>query len=713
MNAELYARAEVVFTAACKLPPSEREAFVQQSCGDDLECQRTVLALLAADPGESRYAASPDHARATENASAERTAGARLHDLAGAFAPEHIRDYRVLDVLGVGGSGVVLRARQPGLDRDVAIKLLHEEHVDEHVARRFAVEAHVLGSLDHPGIVRILESGSAPSHTGERPFFVMELVDGLPITQFVREHRLDTHACLALLIDVADAVHHAHQRGVVHRDLKPANLLVTEAGRPRILDFGLARSLRRGQGMTTLDGGADAVLGTFGYMSPEQRRGELARVDMRSDVFSLGAIAHELLSLAARTDDDSAPRPPRPPRPLDAPFEPLGRSHPSLRGDIESVVAKAVAEEPTKRYASAAEFAADLRALLRGQAVSARRPSELETLWRNLRQHPRLTASVLSIMLALAVGLSVQSAAVTRNRQEAERLQALFEQLAILLNDPHPNADGEIVPVSEVSVREKFASAGSFVEDLAERDPSAAGGISMMAGRVLGALGNSAEDRERSREFIERGVELLSEGSGPAHPQTLDARRDLVAAAAFDRETDKALRLLAELERDAAGLLDDAPELRLQLAAARERLAFQSGKSDTAELASILSQATHELGPEHNFTLYTLLDLAGRSPAEHGLELLAEQADRLAELGRPRMAWRARLVEGRLLAKLATDRGDRERFQQALDTLESAAQLAETLFGVASSPAVNTRERLALAREDWHATHSTSPTSLD
>src|SRR5687768_1155117 len=211
--------------------------------------------------------------------------------------PQQIGAYAILGILGRGGMGVVYRAEQSHPRRTVALKVLPLGLLySDRLVRRFDHEAEVLGRLRHPSIAQIYEAGTADGGFGLQPFFAMEFVDGFPLTQYIADHSLSPRPRLELLARICDAVHYAHQQGVVHRDLKPANILVEASGDPKVLDFGVARATEVETKWTMAETEAGMLLGTLPYMSPEQAAGDVEQIDTRTDVYALGVIAYEVLA---------------------------------------------------------------------------------------------------------------------------------------------------------------------------------------------------------------------------------------------------------------------------------------------------------------------------------------------------------------------------------------------------------------------------------
>jgi predicted Ser/Thr protein kinase len=311
-------------------------------------------------------------------------------------------DYELLEEIARGGMGVVFKARQISLDRIVALKMiLAGQLAGEAEVQRFRQEAQTAARLQHPGIVALHEVGE---HDGQH-FFSMDYIEGRNLAEMVREHPLPPQQAIRYVRLVAEAVHFAHEQGVLHRDLKPSNVLVDSRDVPRVTDFGLAKNIQKDAGLTD----TGAVLGTPSYMPPEQASGERGKVGPLSDVYSLGAVLYELVTgrppFQAATALDTLMQvlqdEPAPPRLL----------NPAISRDLETVILKCLHKDSAKRYASAAELAEDLGALLEGRPIKARRPSLPERLGVWMKQQGRtfkvaaISAGV--VALVLLVGLLI------------------------------------------------------------------------------------------------------------------------------------------------------------------------------------------------------------------------------------------------------------------------------------------------------------------
>jgi len=344
----------------------------------------------------------------------------------------------IVALLAEGGMGRVYEARQAAPDRTVAVKVLRGRFVTPELVRRFRYEAGVLARLQHPAIAQIHTFGTYSAGDGVTPFFVMELVVGArAITRHTAERRLGIRQIVTLLRQVCSAVAHGHQKGVIHRDLKPGNILVDTAGQPKVIDFGVARSIELDRNAGTQLTRAGDVVGTLRYMSPEQL-GD-GDVDARSDVYALGLVMHEVITGHLPYDLEGVPF-------VDA-VRILGDSGPVNTqavtqvaraagipaGDTRSlatIVATCLAKEPAKRYATAVELEAELGRWLAGEAILARPPTAAEALARFARRHRAETVAAAAILTALVAAVSAISLFYVRaewQRQRAEEARTLAE----------------------------------------------------------------------------------------------------------------------------------------------------------------------------------------------------------------------------------------------------------------------------------------------
>lgn len=424
MEKERYRRISELFDRVRDLPADERKRALASA---DPDLVTEVEALLAYD--EPEHSGMLDHA---EVGLLGRELLSDLHPTNREATPHVIGDFEIVRELGSGGMGVVYAARHVQHGEDVALKVIRPGLESERLLKRFHRESEVLRLLDHPGIAKFYGAGTASPRYRDgreeppRPFLAMELVDGPWITEHARTENLSFDERLELIARVCDALHHAHENGVIHRDLKPGNILVVRGtdriGQPVAVDFGVAHATHHE--LATMTRTATGVmLGTLAYMSPEQLDDVERSVDRRSDVYSVGVLLFELL--LGRLPFDFAGRSIPHVARLIQEEEPakLGSYHERFRGRIETIVAKALEKRPRDRYRTAAAMAFDLRRHLAGRRIAARPPSTWRRVQRFTRRNKTLVAAAIATILSLSAGLALAvhyAMRETRSRHEAE-----------------------------------------------------------------------------------------------------------------------------------------------------------------------------------------------------------------------------------------------------------------------------------------------------
>jgi len=494
------ARARAIFDRLLDLPREETASFLRDACRGDPGLEEEVRSLLEAHEAAGGFLEGDSVARALATLSEEQ---APPDPLIGAT----VGDYRIVALLGRGGMGAVYRAEQEHPRRAVALKVLDRGLASPEHHRRFEVEVEVLARLKHPGIAQIHVAGTTGPELGGRPWFAMELVQGLPLTDFADEERLDLRARVELLVRVCEAVQHAHQLGVIHRDLKPANILVADEGQPKVLDFGIARSTDSDLQITTMGSSHSLLVGTLPYMSPEQVGGRPQELDTRSDVHALGVLGYELLTghLPRSLEGKSLTEAIR----IVADEEPLrlsatGRRFPT---DLEVVIAKALERDRTRRYDSASALAADLRRFLDGQPIAARAPSALYQVRKLVARNRLATALVAGLVVvavasAIFLGVQTRRTALERDRASLEAVTA--SEVLAFLESLFLQADPELALGETLTARELLDRGADRIETELRDQPAVRGRLLGLLGKVYVSLG----ERDRARPLAEEAVEL-------------------------------------------------------------------------------------------------------------------------------------------------------------------------------------------------------------
>lgn len=420
-----YSRLHRIFERLRDLSSQERASALDEVSQQDPDLIDEVLGLL-----EEYDSTEPDLFSETQLALSRGALERLVTPEAGSseepetWLPANIGPYRVQKQLGAGGMGVVYLAIQDSPRREVAIKVLHPMQASVERRSRLRNEAELLGRLRHAGIAQVHDAGVYDLGRGSQPYFAMEYVQGADLKSHCELHCLDLEQRIRILVRVCAAVHYAHGKGIIHRDLKPDNILVDQEGQPKILDFGIARANAPSTVMSTIFTEDSQLMGTLSYMAPELLRGMTASASPRIDVYALGVIAFELaterlphdtgqmsisvaIALLANTDAPLA-----------------GRIRPALKGDLETILAKALSSEQQHRYASAQELGDDLQAYLQHRPIQARKPSSLYRAWKFSRRHRGLVAGAVATVLSLVLGLVLALYLRAQEHQQRTRADA-------------------------------------------------------------------------------------------------------------------------------------------------------------------------------------------------------------------------------------------------------------------------------------------------
>ncbi len=604
-----FKKVKEVFLAALERAPEQRLAFLDQACAN-LEMRRQVEALLAAHEQAGSFLGPPVEGPA---ATVSSRAGQAEDETAGPGA--RIGPYKLLQPIGEGGMGTVWLAEQTQpVQRKVALKLIKPGMDSAQVIARFEAERQALALMDHPNIARVLDAGTAPDN---RPFFVMELVKGVPITRYCDEYHLLPRQRLGLFLDVCAAVQHAHTKGIIHRDIKPSNVLVAlYDGRPvpKVIDFGVAKATGPRLTERTLFTEFGAIVGTLEYMSPEQAELNQLDIDTRSDVYSLGVLLYELLTGTTPLERKRLKekgllealrliREEEPPRPslrlsttdelpaiaANRGVEPKRLSG-LVRGELDWIVLRALDKERARRYESPSAFAEDLRRYLADEPVLACPPSAGYRLRKFARRNKGAlaTAALVSVVLLLVlVGAPIATGVVwwkwqgeTEQRQRADgnlelALDALEKVRLHPLQSELPRAR-----VLHRDERERLHRLLDFYEKFIETNGDVprvrreTARACWQVGAILRLLGEHDRDDHAEKAF-RRSVELYEQLAGESPDEASHRERqawvlnmlsELLREKGRTREAEETFGRAVALYEELAADFPDNPEYRLGLA---------------------------------------------------------------------------------------------------------------------------------------------------
>lgn len=634
-------REKEIFATAIEINDAEARAnYIAAACGDDPALARRVGALLqAAGPAASFL---PDSPAVTSSES-----GKPVAESAGSV----VGRYKLLEQIGEGGFGIVFMAEQTEpVRRRVALKILKPGMDTRQVIARFESERQALALMSHPNIAQVLDGGATDLG---RPFFVMELVRGVPITGFCREHRLAPEARLRLFLDVCAAVQHAHQKGIIHRDLKPSNILVTLHGDrpvPKIIDFGIAKAV--GQPLTdrTVFTQFHQFLGTPAYTSPEQATLSGLDVDTRSDIYSLGVLLYELLTgtppfkdedlLSAGLDEMRRiireQEPERPSTRLrrtggnglrDAARTPIRRS--GFASDLDLIVLKTLEKEPDRRYATANGLAMDIRRYLANEPVTASPPSALYRFRKYCRRRRSEVVAAGVILALLIAGITVSTTLAVRARRAEQRAQAEAETSTAVAEFYWKDLLKQLSPADftnrTVTLRQALQVAEKRAPIRLTNQPLAEATVSL----AFGAAYTRLEDLERAHRHIRRAVDLRLKHLGEDDPRTLEAVLAISDNSQFREDAQGALTNFTWAHTLAKRILGPRhPDtIRAAIGEAWQRVPELSFADATNQLGRLAALAAEVRGPNDvysrialNFLALTLQDHGDLQEAERLLE---------------------------------------------------------------------------------------------
>jgi non-specific serine/threonine protein kinase/serine/threonine-protein kinase len=553
-----------LFEAAVSLDPGQRSAFLDRACGDKGSLRQEVEELLLADAAAGSFLRHPvfDLPTADDSHASQRTIG----------------PYTLLEVIGEGGMGEVWLAeqRQP-VRRRVAIKLIKVGMDTKEVVARFESERQALALMDHSVIAKVFDAGSTPEG---RPYFVMEYVAGLPITDYCDKHKLTIRHRLELFTRVCEGVQHAHQKAIIHRDLKPSNILVSEVDgkpSPRIIDFGVAKAIAQKLTDRTMYTQIGMLIGTLGYISPEQADSGGEDIDTRTDVYSLGAVLFELLAgslpldleklaydeVLHRLREEDAPRPSTKLRTLGEVSDVAATNRGTdlstlcrqLSGDPDSIALKALEKDRARRYASASELAGDIARYLRNEPVAAHPPSTAYRARKYLRRHRvgvTVAAALALLLVAIAIGQTVELRHVARERDRATRERDRADRISQFMTGMFKVSNPSEARGNTVTAREILDKGEKEIDNGLKNEPELQAKMMYTMAETYQGLGLES----RAQPLLERALQIQRRLLGHEHPDTLRSMGTLAAVLAYEGhyvEAEKLQRETLEIRRRVLG----------------------------------------------------------------------------------------------------------------------------------------------------------------
>ena len=668
LTPERWAEIEALFHRAVECQPEQLSRLLDEGCHGDPELRREVVSLLSIRGSEQLIRAAVGIEMAWAGMSGQRSETNAGDPGAGNLlatrtiaAGETVTGtviglYRLLQPIGQGGMGEVWLAEQKEpIRRRVAIKLIKTGMDTREVVARFESERQALALMDHPAIAKVFDAGSTPQG---RPYFVMEYVTGIPIVEYCDKHKMTPRERLELFIHVCQGVQHAHQKAIIHRDLKPSNILVGEVDgkpMPRIIDFGVAKATSQRLTADSMFTRVGAIMGTPGYMSPEQADSSGQDIDTRTDVYSLGVVLYELMvgalpldfrnltfdEVLRRLREKEAPRPSTRLRALGEHSSITAQNRGTdtaklvrqLRGDVDLITLKALEKDRSRRYMSPTDLAADIQRHLNDEPILARPKSASYQLQKFARRHKALVAGVAAVFAVLIAGVIVSTREATRARRaeqvaNTERNRAVGEKKRadaesatakavneFLQNDllaqasANVQAQPDTKPDPDLKVRTVLDRAAARIPGKFDRQPLVEASIRQTIGNAYRDLGLYPE----AQRHMERALDLRQRFLGEDHPDTLETMNDVAELyleyQGKSGQAEPLLNKVLEVRRRVLG-----EEHLDTLTSASNLAAFyrDQGKYAPAEplLTKVLEVRRRVLGEEHPSTLDSMDDLA-------------------------------------------------------------------------------------------------------
>jgi len=617
-----------LFEEARVCNPEERKTVLDRISRDHADLYEEVVELLKAHDRSSAFLEKPAY---------------KPSGLPGAPGGEGIAiigPYTLFEIIGIGGMSVVYKTRQENTQRLVALKMMRSGLAGqdrEWAARRFEVESRILGRLRHNNIAQVFEAGTHRENGESIPYFVMEYVhEAKTVVDYCSNNRFSQTDRLLLFCQVCDAIHHGHSNGIIHRDIKPGNLLVDSSGQPKVIDFGVARLMDDDTTSARAQTQTGMILGTLRYMSPEQLESAGQDLDTRSDIYSLGVVMYELLCGCLPYTLEGL----NPCQVADAirsvrPLSP-GEIDRSLRGDLETILLKALDKDRTGRYDSVAALRADIDRYLQHQPIQARPPSTIYQIRKLIARHKLssvLTLTMVVLLFAFSVIMTFQSAELRKERNAAEEAQGeaeaaekrasqeadmawaaheVLKNLFSAANPIFPQYFSEVglppVRKQDLTVRELMDVHGERVVDQFDDQPLIQASLLNVMGYTYLCSGEYA----KGLAVLERAVDLLRDILPEDHVQSLSTKSLYSLALLLQTRLDEAeslarhcMDVIENSDKDLEEMLPQFLDVIADAANARKDLdeALEYHQRSLEIKARLL-------GPEHEDTGATLLSIA-------------------------------------------------------------------------------------------------------